>query len=248
MENLLSAMDTIRERGLILAPAGGGRVGFVAVSDVAAVAARALTEGDPPDIQVITGPEALDYADVAARVSAVFARQVDYADIPAEEARSMMLDDGVLLTCDGRKDVRSGRLRQIGHEVDGHSEDARAEAVGEQGVTEGDPADVAGRRTVVSVSDGHHADATAPAQLPRERLRRNPCGEGEQHPGCSATGSRTTSGWSGSRCASTVGPRSSRRGRLLRPARRGVGLPGAPAWCTGSIGRAEWPDATAAGA
>ena len=88
--------DTIRERGLILAPAGGGRIGFVAVSDVAVVAARALTDGDPPDIQVITGPEALDYADVAARVSAVFARQVDCADIPAEEAWSMMLDDGVL--------------------------------------------------------------------------------------------------------------------------------------------------------
>ncbi|WP_433296053.1 hypothetical protein ACQPZQ_15025 [Pseudonocardia sp. CA-142604] len=66
------------------------------VSDVAAVVAPALTEGDPPDIQVITGLEALDYADVAARVSAVFARQVDYADIPAVEARSMMLDDGVL--------------------------------------------------------------------------------------------------------------------------------------------------------
>jgi NAD(P)H dehydrogenase (quinone) len=96
MENLLSATDTIRERGLILVPAGGGRVGFVAVSDVAAVAARALTDGNPPDIQVITGPEALDYSDVAARVSTVFARQVDYADIPAEEARSMMLDDGVL--------------------------------------------------------------------------------------------------------------------------------------------------------
>ena len=76
---------------------GGGRIGFVAVSDVAAVAAQALTDGDPPDIKAITGPEALDYADVAARVSTVFARQVDYADIPAEEARSMMLDDGVLL-------------------------------------------------------------------------------------------------------------------------------------------------------
>jgi NAD(P)H dehydrogenase (quinone) len=95
MENLLSATDTIRERGLILAPAGDGRVGFVAASDVAAVAARALTAADPPDIQVITGPEALDYADVAARISAVFAREVDYDDITPEKARSMMLDNGV---------------------------------------------------------------------------------------------------------------------------------------------------------
>jgi uncharacterized protein YbjT (DUF2867 family) len=31
-------------------------------------------------LYVVTGPEALGYADVAARISAVFARQVDYED------------------------------------------------------------------------------------------------------------------------------------------------------------------------
>ncbi|MCU1660713.1 MAG: hypothetical protein QOI36_135 [Pseudonocardiales bacterium] len=95
MEYLLAATDAIREQGLIPAPAGDGRVAFVAASDVAAVGARALASGDPGDIHVITGPEALGYADVAARVSAVFARQVDYADIPVDQARRDMREAGV---------------------------------------------------------------------------------------------------------------------------------------------------------
>jgi erythromycin esterase-like protein len=40
---------------------------------------------------VLTGPEALGYADVAARISAVFAREVDYEDQPAELTRELML-------------------------------------------------------------------------------------------------------------------------------------------------------------
>lgn len=95
METLLAAADTIRREGLIPAPAGAGRVGFVAGSDVAGVAAHILTgDGHEDRTYVVTGPEALGYADVAARFSAVFGREVGYADIPAEEARTRMLADG----------------------------------------------------------------------------------------------------------------------------------------------------------
>jgi uncharacterized protein YbjT (DUF2867 family) len=96
MENLLAAADTIRGEGTIAAPAGGGQAGFVAVRDVAAVAARVLTSpGHDGATYVVTGPEALGYADVAARISAVFARQVDYEDQPPERTRELMLGDGV---------------------------------------------------------------------------------------------------------------------------------------------------------
>ena len=96
MENLLAAADTIRGEGTIAAPAGGGHAGFVAVRDVAAVAARVLTSpGHDGATYVVTGPEALGYADVAARISAVFARQVDYEDQPPERTRELMLGDGV---------------------------------------------------------------------------------------------------------------------------------------------------------
>ena len=96
MENLLNAGDTIREEGVIAAPAGGGKVGFVAASDVAAVAAQVLTSpGHESALYVLTGPEALGYADVAARISAVFARQVDYEDQPADRALELMLASGL---------------------------------------------------------------------------------------------------------------------------------------------------------
>jgi NAD(P)H dehydrogenase (quinone) len=96
MENLLSSADTIRDQGTIFAPAGDGRIGFVAAGDVAAVAARALTGiGEQDGIHVITGPEALSYTDVADRISAVFARQVGYEDVPPGRARETMLADGL---------------------------------------------------------------------------------------------------------------------------------------------------------
>jgi len=96
MENLLAATETIREDGIITAPAGHGRVGFVAVTDVAAVAAKVLTsDGHDGATYVLTGPEALGYADVAARISAVFARQVDYRSQPADQLRKLLLASGL---------------------------------------------------------------------------------------------------------------------------------------------------------
>ncbi len=95
MENLLEAAETIREQGSIFAPAGQGRIGFVAASDVAKVAAHVLTsEGHEEQTYVLTGPETLTYAGVAAQVSAVFARQVDYADMPEQVAKEQMLASG----------------------------------------------------------------------------------------------------------------------------------------------------------
>jgi len=98
MENLLEAADTIRDQGMIVAPAGQGRIGFIAASDVASVAARVLADpgrGHEDHTYVLSGPEALGYADVAARVSAVFAREVDYDDVPEAQAKEQMLASGL---------------------------------------------------------------------------------------------------------------------------------------------------------
>jgi NAD(P)H dehydrogenase (quinone) len=96
MEDLLAAADTIRDDGVIAAAAGPGRVGFVAASDVATVAAQVLTTADHEgSTYTVTGPETLGYADVAERISAVFAREVDYEDQPAERARELMLARGL---------------------------------------------------------------------------------------------------------------------------------------------------------
>lgn len=96
MENLAAAADTIREEATIYAAAGRGKVGFVAAGDVAKVAARVLTSpGHEDETYVLTGPEALGYADVAARISAVFAREVGYESQPARRARKLLLDRGL---------------------------------------------------------------------------------------------------------------------------------------------------------
>jgi NAD(P)H dehydrogenase (quinone) len=95
MENLLGDAADVRTTGEIRAAAGRGRAGFITVADVAAAAARVLTtDGHEDATYVLTGPEALGYADIAARFSAVFAWQVEYADLSKERERELLLADG----------------------------------------------------------------------------------------------------------------------------------------------------------
>ena len=96
MEDLLAFAGSVRESAEVAAPAGHGRVGFVAASDVAAAAARVLTSPSHGGATyVLTGPETLRFKDIAARISAVFARQVGYTDQPPERARELMLASGL---------------------------------------------------------------------------------------------------------------------------------------------------------
>jgi uncharacterized protein YbjT (DUF2867 family) len=100
MEILLPAAPAIQREATLYAPAGHGRVGFVAAADVADAAARLLTgpvpqDDDEPAVFTLTGPDSLSYAQVAARISTVFARQVRYADLPEERAREELLGSGM---------------------------------------------------------------------------------------------------------------------------------------------------------
>jgi uncharacterized protein YbjT (DUF2867 family) len=123
MENLVSAADPIRMEATVPAPAGDGRIGFIAAKDVAAVAAQLFTSEDPEDrIYVLTGPEALSYAEIAERISAVFAREVDYTDQPPERARQAFIDAGVARwQVDGKLElfdwVRNGGFDYVTDEV-----------------------------------------------------------------------------------------------------------------------------------
>jgi uncharacterized protein YbjT (DUF2867 family) len=95
MEDLLALAGGMRESGELSVPAGHGRVGFVAASDVATAAARVLTSaGHEGATYVLTGPEALRFKDVAAQVSAVFAREVGYTAQRPGRARAAMLARG----------------------------------------------------------------------------------------------------------------------------------------------------------
>jgi uncharacterized protein YbjT (DUF2867 family) len=91
MENLIAAAEDVRLKATLAFPAGTGRVGFIAASDIAAAAAQLLLSDDfSESLTVLTGPESLAFDEVAARVSAVFARQVDYTNLAPGSARKRL--------------------------------------------------------------------------------------------------------------------------------------------------------------
>ena len=98
MEELLGSTDAIRDEGVLPVPAGAARVAIVAARDVADVAAAVLAgeaEVDDGGVVVPTGPEALSFADVADRISTVFARTVEYDPVSAEVARLALRERGL---------------------------------------------------------------------------------------------------------------------------------------------------------
>jgi NAD(P)H dehydrogenase (quinone) len=95
MDDLLGEAEEIQRTGEIRAAAGHGRAGFIATTDVAAAAARVLTtDGHDGDTYVLTGPEAVGYAHIATQFGAVFGQQVDYADLPGDRVRDLLLERG----------------------------------------------------------------------------------------------------------------------------------------------------------
>lgn len=96
MSNLLAAADAVARTGRLVAPAGAARVAMIDPRDVAAVAAAVLAD-DRHDgrTYVLTGPEALTFAEVAERLSAATGRPVEFVDVPDEAARQEMLRSGM---------------------------------------------------------------------------------------------------------------------------------------------------------
>lgn len=95
MQNFLQLAGMVKA-GTIYQPAGNGKAGFVDAADIAAVAVEALTEpGHEGKAYEITGPELLDYHDVARIISQVIQKPVTYQDVPPSAARQAMLGMGM---------------------------------------------------------------------------------------------------------------------------------------------------------
>jgi uncharacterized protein YbjT (DUF2867 family) len=76
----------IRERGEITTATGTGRIGFVDARDVAAVAAQVLLGAGAPNAELsLTGPETLNYDDVAAMIAEVSGRSVRHHRLSSTE-------------------------------------------------------------------------------------------------------------------------------------------------------------------
>jgi uncharacterized protein YbjT (DUF2867 family) len=97
MQNIVAQFaGVIRRTGCFRACQGSGRVSMIDARDVAAVAARVLTQSPPVSgCFELTGPEALSNYDVARALSRVLARDIRYVDMQPGEMRATLLAHGM---------------------------------------------------------------------------------------------------------------------------------------------------------
>lgn len=96
MANLLASAEQIRQAGGLFLPADGARVAMIDPRDVAAVAAVALADGGHDgETCTPTGPEAISFERVAAELSAVAGRPVQFVGVPDEAARQGLVGSGL---------------------------------------------------------------------------------------------------------------------------------------------------------
>ena len=85
--------DSIRQEGKFYMPVGEGRVSYIDVRDIAAVAATVLTApvaAHQGQTYTLSGPGAVSNFDVAAAISQATGRVVSYVDVPEEAAAQAM--------------------------------------------------------------------------------------------------------------------------------------------------------------
>ncbi len=81
--------------GMVAFPDGPGKTSFVDVRDVAEVAIKALTEtGHLSRTYRLTGPDAMTFAQAAARISAVLGRDIPFVGITPEQMRDALIAQG----------------------------------------------------------------------------------------------------------------------------------------------------------
>ena len=91
-----TTIPSIDAAGNFYADAGEARISMVDTRDVAAVAAVALTEpGHASARYDVTGPEALSYTDVAAKLTQAMGRQITYVAAPDDAVRHALLGAGL---------------------------------------------------------------------------------------------------------------------------------------------------------
>lgn len=96
LTNLLASAEVIRQTGKLFLPADDAKVALIDPYDVAEVAAVALTEdGHTGRSYLLTGPSAVTFHEVAAELSTVLGREIEYVPVPEEGARMGLLQSGV---------------------------------------------------------------------------------------------------------------------------------------------------------
>jgi uncharacterized protein YbjT (DUF2867 family) len=95
-QGLLAFQPIIAAKGHFVAPIGDARVSAVDVRDIAAVAARALTEeGHDGKTYTITGPAAITHTEMASALSKAIGRPVAFIDVPPDAFAGALKGAGV---------------------------------------------------------------------------------------------------------------------------------------------------------
>jgi uncharacterized protein YbjT (DUF2867 family) len=120
MSNLLSWATAIKIEGVVRSSTGDGKRGFIHSDDIAAVAVEILRTGAQwGESLPLTGPESLNFSEVATRIGTAIGRPLRYQSISDEEAgRRYAAATGALLeeteahVCLWRA-IREGRLAVV---------------------------------------------------------------------------------------------------------------------------------------
>jgi uncharacterized protein YbjT (DUF2867 family) len=98
MQNLIAYFaPSIRAHGAFYQSTGDTKITHIDLRDIAAAAANILRSPaqHAEKIYELNGPEALSYAEVAAKISKATGRTVQYVDIPPDAQRKALLDMGM---------------------------------------------------------------------------------------------------------------------------------------------------------
>ncbi len=124
MENFSTGFlaPMVRQGGIWLA-AAEGKTSFISVEDIAAVAVAVFRQDSPPRECNLTGPEALDHAEVAAILSRVTGRTITYHPLAEEDMlnnlrRAGLPEGAVQYVANLYRAVRAGYAAQVTPEVE----------------------------------------------------------------------------------------------------------------------------------
>jgi uncharacterized protein YbjT (DUF2867 family) len=96
MSNALMWAETIKTQGAFYQPTGEGRWAAIDPADIGAVAVAALSgSGHEGKAYSLTGPESMNAAQYAAKLSSAIGKPVKFVDVPPEAAKDGMLKSGI---------------------------------------------------------------------------------------------------------------------------------------------------------
>jgi uncharacterized protein YbjT (DUF2867 family) len=92
MSNVLFWARSIQSEGLVRGSTGDGKIPFIHPQDIADVATKALTTREFEGTSLpITGPQALSYGEMTAKISAALGKPLKFQPISEEEERQRMI-------------------------------------------------------------------------------------------------------------------------------------------------------------